>query len=156
MSSSEYPRLTSQRTMLLKECEAVESRMLIGLAMVNSIAWRTEQRRETHREHPLYATACALFAGIFIVRYHVELIRLVPLAAGFFAYYMRLGLMPNSPVQHPEKLYRVRGFLLYSVICTVLFIALMFIEISALYDLFNIEPSNAEPLWKIGRGLARH
>ena len=53
-----------------------------------------------------YATTCALFAGIFIVRYHLELILFAPLAAGLFAYYMKLGLQPDSPVQNPEKLYR--------------------------------------------------
>src|SRR5262249_28556460 len=42
-----------------------------------------------------YATACALFAGIFIVRYHVELILFVPVAAGLFAYYLKIGLKPN-------------------------------------------------------------
>lgn len=97
-----------------------------------------------------YATACALFAGIFIVRYHVELVLFVPLAAGFFAYYMKLGLMPNSPVQNPEKLYRVRGFFLYSLFCTAIFIALMFTEIPALYYIFKMDPSTAQPLLRIG------
>ena len=97
-----------------------------------------------------YATACTLFAGIFMVRYHAELILFLPLAAGFFAYYMKLGLLPDSPVQHPEKLYKVRGFFLYGIVCTVLFIALMFIEIPAIYNLFNIEPSHTDPLWTIG------
>ena len=63
-----------------------------------------------------YATACALFAGIFIVRYHLELILFAPLAAGVFAYYLHLGLLPNSPVQNPEKLYRQRGFFVYMVV----------------------------------------
>lgn len=103
-----------------------------------------------------YATACALLAGIFIVRYHAELVLFVPLAAGFFAFYMRLGLLPDSPAQHPEKLYRVRGFLVYAVICTVVFVVLMFVEIPALYELFNIEPSNAEPLWRIGGSTGGH
>ncbi len=36
-----------------------------------------------------YATTSALFAGIFIVRYHLELILFVPLAAGMFTYYLQ-------------------------------------------------------------------
>jgi len=63
-----------------------------------------------------YATACAMFAGVFIVRYHLELILFVPLAAALFAYYLTLGLQPNSPTQHPEKLYRDRGFFIYVLI----------------------------------------
>ena len=45
----------------------------------------------------------ALFAGIFIVRYHLELILFVPLAAGMFAYSTcTSACSPNSPVQSRE------------------------------------------------------
>jgi decaprenyl-phosphate phosphoribosyltransferase len=97
-----------------------------------------------------YATACGLFAGIFIVRYHLELILFVPVAAGVFAYYLSLGLAPDSPVQNPEKLYRQRGFFAYMVASAVLFVVLMFTSIPALYEWFNVEPSTASPLWTLG------
>src|SRR6185436_18774744 len=97
-----------------------------------------------------YATSCALFAGIFIVRYHPELILFAPLAAGLFAYYMKIGLQPDSPVQNPEKLYKQRGFLAYLVVTTLLFVALMFTHIPTLYDWFNVEMSQTSPLWTIG------
>jgi decaprenyl-phosphate phosphoribosyltransferase len=101
-----------------------------------------------------YATACALFAGIFIVRYHVELILFVPVAAALFAYYLKITLQPNSPAQYPEKLYKERRFLVFAILSTALFIGLLFVRIPALYDRFNIEPSEdrVEPLWTIGRG----
>jgi decaprenyl-phosphate phosphoribosyltransferase len=99
-----------------------------------------------------YATACALFAGIFIVRYHLELILFAPFAAGVLAYYLQIGLQPDSPVQNPEKLYRERGFFGYMVASVVVFLALMFIEIPPLYDWFNVEPSGASPLWTLGGG----
>jgi 4-hydroxybenzoate polyprenyltransferase len=97
-----------------------------------------------------YATTCALFAGIFIVRYHPELILFAPLAAGLFAYYMKLGLQPDSPVQNPEKLYRQRGFMVYLIVCTATFIVLMFTSIPKMYELFNVEPSGMTPLWTLG------
>jgi 4-hydroxybenzoate polyprenyltransferase len=97
-----------------------------------------------------YATTCALFAGVFIVRYHIELILFAPLAAGLFAFYMKIGLQPNSPVQNPEKLYRQRGFFVYLLVCTVAFVILMFTSIPSLYRLFNVEPSGVSPLWTIG------
>jgi len=97
-----------------------------------------------------YATACALFAGIFIVRYHIELILFAPLAAGLFAYYMKIGLQPNSPVQNPEKLYQERGFLLYLIVCFAAFVVLMFTSMPAMYDWFNVEPSGTSPLWTLG------
>jgi 4-hydroxybenzoate polyprenyltransferase len=99
-----------------------------------------------------YATACALFAGIFIVRYHLELILFAPIAAGMFAYYLHIGLLPNSPVQNPEKLYRQRGFFAYMVCAAVLFVVLMFTSIPAMYDLFNVEPTLTRPLWTLGGG----
>jgi 4-hydroxybenzoate polyprenyltransferase len=97
-----------------------------------------------------YATACALFAGIFIVRYHVELILFAPVAAGMFAYYLHVGMRPNSPVQNPEKLYRERGFFAYMVLSSLLFVILMFTSIPAMHDLFNVEPTTTQPLWMLG------
>jgi 4-hydroxybenzoate polyprenyltransferase len=97
-----------------------------------------------------YAITCALFVGIFIVRYHVELILFVPVTAGFFAYYLQLGLQDNSPVQNPEKLYKQQGFLLYMTLSVIAFVLLMFTNIPVLYDLFNISPSPIAPLWKLG------
>ena len=97
-----------------------------------------------------YATASALFAGIFIVRYHLELILFVPLGAGMFTYYLRIGMRPNSPVQNPEKLYTERGFFAYLVASFALFVLLMFTRIPVLYDWFNVEPSRASPLWTLG------
>lgn len=97
-----------------------------------------------------YATMCTLFVGVFIVRYHVELILFVPAAAGFFAYYLNLGLKDDSPVQNPEKLYKEWGFLVYMILSIVLFVLLMFTNIPALYNLFNIGPSPIAPLWTLG------
>jgi hypothetical protein len=99
-----------------------------------------------------YATTCALFAGVFIVRYHLELILYVPIAAGVFSYYLALGLQADSPTQNPEKLYKQRGFFAYMVVATVLFVVLMFTEIPALYTWFNVEPSTTTPLWTLGGG----
>jgi 4-hydroxybenzoate polyprenyltransferase len=98
-----------------------------------------------------YATTSALFAGIFIVRYHPELILFAPLAAGLFAYYMKIGLQPDSPVQNPEKLYRERGFFAYLVVCFLAFVILMFTSIPKMYEIFNVEPSGMAPLWTIGQ-----
>jgi 4-hydroxybenzoate polyprenyltransferase len=96
-----------------------------------------------------YATACAFFGGIFIVRYHLELILFVPLAAGVLTYYLQISFYPNSPVQHPEKLYRETRFMIYLAWSMVIFAALMFTEIPKLYEWFHVEPSTAA-LWTIG------
>ena len=100
-----------------------------------------------------YGIICALFSGIFIVRYRMELILFVPLAAGFFAYYLKLGLQEDSPAQHPEKLYRERSFVRYLVFCMVTFVMLMLVQVPVLYKLFNVEPARIDPLWTIGSEL---
>jgi 4-hydroxybenzoate polyprenyltransferase len=97
-----------------------------------------------------YATTCALFSGIFLVRYHLELILFAPVGAGVFAFYLHVGLRPNSPVQQPEKLYRERAFFAYMVFATLLFVVLMFTSIPGLYEIFNVESARMEPLWTIG------
>jgi 4-hydroxybenzoate polyprenyltransferase len=97
-----------------------------------------------------YGTACALFSGIFIVRYHLELILFAPFAAGVFAYYLKIGMRADSPVQNPEKLYRERGFFVFMVAASSVFVILMFTSIPVLYDWFNVEVSRASPLWTIG------
>jgi hypothetical protein len=78
------------------------------------------------------------------------LILFAPLAAGLFAYYMKLGQQADSPVQNPEKLYRQRGFMVYLAVCTVAFIILMFTSIPKMYEIFNVEPSGMRPLWTLG------
>ncbi|MCX6552778.1 MAG: UbiA family prenyltransferase [Acidobacteria bacterium] len=97
-----------------------------------------------------YASACALFGGIFIVRYRLELILFVPLLAGFLAYYFKIGMQPNSAAQHPEHLHRERGFVLYLVVCLAAFVLLMFTSIPWLYQWFNVEPVSITPLWTVG------
>lgn len=96
-----------------------------------------------------YVTCFALFGGVFIIRYHLELILLAPLVAGFVCYYLRVALKPDSAAQNPEKLYREKGLMAYLVVCVVAFFALMFADIPALYQVFNVQPSPVNPLWKI-------
>jgi 4-hydroxybenzoate polyprenyltransferase len=97
-----------------------------------------------------YVVLAALFTGVFIVRYRLELILILPLVAGFFAYYMQLGLKENSPVQNPEKLHGERGFVAFSIASGVVFVLLMFTHIPVLYELFNVEVAKTSPLWTLG------
>jgi 4-hydroxybenzoate polyprenyltransferase len=97
-----------------------------------------------------YVVMGALFTGVFIVRYRLELILILPLVAGFFAYYMHLGLKENSPVQNPEKLHRETGFVAFTIASGVVFVFLMFTQIPILYDIFNVELAKTSPLWTLG------
>lgn len=97
----------------------------------------------------IYATICTLFAGIFIVRYHLELILFTPFIGGLFGYYLLIGLRPDSPVQNPERLHRDRGFMLYLAVSVVLFVVLMYVRIPVLYEWFHVQPHGTDPLWVI-------
>lgn len=94
-----------------------------------------------------YATSCALFSGIFIVRHRVELVLLVPVVAGFFAYYFSIALKPNSAVQYPERLYRERLLMWYLGVSIALFFVLMIVPIPWLYLVFDIPRETA--LWNV-------
>ncbi len=97
-----------------------------------------------------YAVVGAVFGGIFLVRYHVELVFCAPLVAGLFAYYLKLGMLVDSPAQRPERLYRHRRFMAYLVICFAAFTALLFTRIPRIYGLFDVEPSAMRTLWQVG------
>jgi len=120
----------------------------VAAAYRRSFAFYTEERLLVSMF--FYATTCALFGGIFIVRYHLELILFAPVAAGMFAYYLHIGMLPDSPVQNPEKLYKQRGFFAYMIASAIVFIILMFTSIPRLYSIFSVEATKAEPLWTIG------
>jgi hypothetical protein len=102
-----------------------------------------------------YASAAAMFLGIFIIRYHLELILSVPLIAGFFSMYLRVALKPDSAAQAPERLFKEGGLMLYLMVCLGAFVLLMFVRIHALYDVFNVTPSDLPPLWEIGSRLVQ-
>ncbi len=97
-----------------------------------------------------YAVVGAVFGGIFLVRYHVELVFCAPLVAGLFAYYLQLGMLADSPAQRPERLYRHRPFMAYLAVCFAVFVVLLFTRIPRLYGVFDVEPTTMHALWQIG------
>jgi decaprenyl-phosphate phosphoribosyltransferase len=96
-----------------------------------------------------YAALGSQFGGMFILRYRLELVLLAPFVAGLFAYYVHLSYKPLSAVQHPERLYREPALSVYLLVCLALFVALMFIQVPALYDWFSVEPAGVAPLWNV-------
>ncbi len=95
-----------------------------------------------------YATSFGLFLGVFIIRYHLELILVFPLLAGFICYYFHIALKKDSAAQNPERLYREKGLMVYLIVCVLALVGLMFVHIPAMYDLFHVQPAQVAPLWK--------
>lgn len=84
-----------------------------------------------------YASAAMLFFGAFIVRYRLELILAFPLVAVFMAMYLHLAFRPNSPVEHPEQLYRERALMGVLVLTVAVMTVLLFWDLPFLADLFS-------------------
>jgi decaprenyl-phosphate phosphoribosyltransferase len=86
-----------------------------------------------------FASTAMLFFGAFIVRYRLELVLSFPLVAVFMAMYLRLAFRPDSPVEHPELLYRERTLMVVLAVTVVAMTVLLFVDLPFLDDLF--EPS---------------
>lgn len=71
-----------------------------------------------------YTSLFAMFSGVFITRYQIELVLATPLVAYAMAYYLHLGYKAMSPAQYPERLYKERKLMLLCasafVVCGVL------------------------------------
>jgi decaprenyl-phosphate phosphoribosyltransferase len=106
----------------------------LAAAYRKSFAYYNEERLLTSIVY--YAVAFGLFFGIFLVRYRLELILAVPAIAGFIAYYIHLGFLPDSPTQSPENLFRRPGFALYTLGCAVLMATLLFISVPQIGQIF--------------------
>lgn len=112
-----------------------------------SFRWYNEERLLV--SCVFYLMMGSLFTGVFLVRYQLELVLFLPFASTYLAMYFRLGLKPDSPVQHPEKLFREKWLLVATVICGALFVMLMLVEIPVLYEWFNVPESRIPPLWRM-------
>lgn len=84
-----------------------------------------------------YSAAFGLFFGAFMIRYHIELFLSIPFIAGFISWYIHLGFKQDSPTQYPEQLYKQRGFILYTMLCVVVMIGLLFVNIEAFDEIFS-------------------
>jgi decaprenyl-phosphate phosphoribosyltransferase len=80
-----------------------------------------------------YAITCAFFMGIFLIKDRIELLVSFPFFALLFSWYLRIGLLNDSPVQGSEKLHTRKWFMLYLLLFTALLCILMFIDIPWLH-----------------------
>jgi decaprenyl-phosphate phosphoribosyltransferase len=91
----------------------------------------------------------SVFLGVFIIRYHLELILIVPLITAFVCQYLRVVLRHESAAQSTELLVHEKSLVAYAGLCGLAFVVLMLIQIPALYDLFNVQASTVSPLWRL-------
>lgn len=85
-----------------------------------------------------YAMCSIFFVGIFLVKYRIELVLLIPILIGLYCFYFNLSFKEDSAVQKPEKLYHEKGLMLYCAALIVIFAILMFVDIPWL-EVFTTE-----------------
>jgi 4-hydroxybenzoate polyprenyltransferase len=84
-----------------------------------------------------YGACAAFFLGVFLVKHRVELLLSLPFLALLFAWYLHIGMKPDSPTQNPERLYQERRFALYVAFLALLLVALFLIDLPWLYVLLD-------------------
>jgi 4-hydroxybenzoate polyprenyltransferase len=84
-----------------------------------------------------YALTSALFLGVFLIKYRIELLVTIPFLALLFVWYLKIGMQHDSAAQKPEKLYKERAFMLYFIGVGVLFTILLVVNIPWLYFLVD-------------------
>ncbi len=76
-----------------------------------------------------YAMCSVFFVGIFLIKYRIELVLLIPVMIGLYAYYFYLSFAQDSAVQKPEKLFHEKGLMIFCFVFIVLFAILIFVDI---------------------------
>ena len=82
-----------------------------------------------------YGFQAVFFCGVFLIKYKIELLLIIPVICGLFCYYLSICYKPDSAAQKPEKLFRERWLMVYVVVLVVLFLILYNIRIPGL-DVF--------------------
>lgn len=80
-----------------------------------------------------YAMISLFFLGIFLIKYRVEFMLVIPFLIGLFAYYLRISFKADSAAQAPEKLYREKGLMFFTILVLVLFYVALKVDIPGLY-----------------------
>lgn len=85
----------------------------------------------------VYAMLSAFFLAIFLIKYRIEYITLMPLIVALFGHYLALSMQPGSSAQKPEKLYRERGLIALVLVLGLGFVMATFIDAPFLAPLIS-------------------
>ncbi len=83
----------------------------------------------------VYAQGFAFMMAIFLLKYRIEYLVVIPLFIALFAAYMRLALTPNSAAARPEELMRQPAMLIGAAVTMALFGVLTFVDLPLLNSL---------------------
>lgn len=80
----------------------------------------------------VYGLLSTFFLAIFLIKYRVEYLLLVPVVIALFGYYLALSSRPASSAQNPEKLFRERKLIALVVVLAITFVVATYVDIPAL------------------------
>jgi 4-hydroxybenzoate polyprenyltransferase len=75
-----------------------------------------------------YGLLSSFFLAVFLIKYRIEYLLLMPFITILFAQYLALSMQAGSSAQSPEKLFRERGLLATLVVLGVIFIIATFVN----------------------------
>lgn len=85
-----------------------------------------------------YALCAAFFLGVFLIKYRIEFLLSLPLFAILFTWYLALGMKPASATQTPEKLFREKPFMVFTLLLCLAIALLFSVEIPVLDILVDV------------------
>jgi 4-hydroxybenzoate polyprenyltransferase len=121
-------------------------------------AYRLSFRSYSARGLLFFCLVCAAVAlsalTAFALQYRVELLAAVPLVIVVMAVYLRLAFQPDSPVQHPEALYREPTLTIAVVACAASVATLMLVDVPGVADFLTGSRIDAVRLEAVMAGMA--
>ncbi|HEX4196790.1 MAG TPA: UbiA family prenyltransferase [Caulobacteraceae bacterium] len=85
----------------------------------------------------VYALLSSFFLAVFLIKYRVEYLLLLPIVVVLFGHYLLMSLRPGSAAQAPEKLYRERGLIGLVILFAVVFGVATIIDLPAMHVFTN-------------------
>lgn len=80
----------------------------------------------------LYAMLSNFFLAVFLLKYRIEYILIMPIIMILFGHYLALSMLAGSTAQRPEKLFRERGLMMIVALLVAVFLLTTFVSIPSL------------------------
>lgn len=95
----------------------------------------------------VYGNASCLLFGVFFTKFRIELVLSFPFIAVLIAGYFKIALRQDSPVQHPERLYKEKRLMMWILVTAIALVLLLVIDIPWLSNILRMpKPSIPVPL----------
>ena len=79
-----------------------------------------------------YAFCSTFCMGLFLVKYRIEYVLVMPFLFLLFVYYLYIAFKDDSAVQKPEKLYKEKKLMVFVILIVVICVILTVVDIPAL------------------------